>query len=121
MNLTIFVLRESSIPLLAIIIRFYPTGTADSALIYLCNVTEERREIPNPSVNLSLSNIPALGVPPGLNINAVDNQQQFFNVPTDDSVDDAYYYTLEVSPITGSVIVYDYAWGGGWDRKKDGE
>ena len=105
------------------LIRFYPTGTADSALIYLWNVTEGRREIPNPSVNLSLSNISALGVPPGLNINAIGDQTQFFNVPTggDDSPDDAYYYTLEVSPITGSVIVYDYAWGGGWDRKKDGE
>jgi type II secretory pathway pseudopilin PulG len=107
------------------LIRFYPTGTADAAMIYLWNVTEERREIPNPSPELSAANLANLGVPPGLIINNINDQTTFFRVPTDDSEDDAYYYTLVVNRLTGSVEVYDYAWGyngapNQWDRKKDG-
>ncbi len=104
-------------------IRFYPTGTADAAVIYLWNTTEARREIPNPNVNLSAANLSALGVPPGLSINTINNQTSFFSVPTEDSPDDAYYYTIVVNKLTGAVEVYDYAWGNGgsqWDRKKDG-
>ncbi len=105
-------------------IRFYPTGTADRAVIYLWNTTEARREIPNPNANLSAANLSALGVPPGLSLDVSNNQQTFFNVPSEDSPDDAYYYTLVVNRLTGAVEVYDYAWGNGgsqWDRKKDGE
>jgi hypothetical protein len=82
-------------------------------------------------VNLSAANLSKLGVPPGLKLDASNNQQTFFKVPTggDDSPDDSYYHTLVVSPLTGAVTVYDYAWGNGdmgggnwqWDRKKDGE
>ena len=104
------------------LIKFQPTGTADSAMIYIWNTTEERRELPSPTAGQTTSNIHKLGVPPGLLINNASNQAIFFEVPTDDSPADAYYYTLVVNPITGGVIVYDYAWGtGGWDRKKDGE
>lgn len=106
------------------LVKFYPTGTADEAMIYLWNTTEERRDIPNPSMNLSLSNIPALGVPPGLDINALNNQQAFYSVPSENSEFDVYYYTLVVNPLTGSVEIYDYAWGYGnpqWNRRKDGQ
>ena len=105
-------------------IRFYPTGTADRAVIYLWNTTEARREIPNPDTNLSAANLSALGVPPGLTLDpSLDSQVTFFSVPTDNSPDDTYYYTVVVNKLTGAVEVYDYAWsnGGGWDRKKDGE
>ena len=105
------------------IIRFYPTGTADRAVIYLWNTTEARREIPNPDTNLSAANLASLGVPPGLALHPSGNQGTFFSVSSDSSEDDAYYYTLVVNRLTGAIEVYDYAWGNGgsqWDRKKDG-
>lgn len=103
------------------LIRFEPTGTADEAVIYLWNISEERREIPAPDPTLVLSNFHNLGAPPGLNVN-LTQQSQFFTVASATSSYDAFYYTLVVNPITGGVTVYDYAWGdGGWDRKKDGE
>ncbi len=107
------------------LVKFQPTGTADSAEIYLWNVQDDRREIPGGTAAQALSNINALGVPPGLVINNASNQQVFFSLPSSDSPTDIYYYTLVVNPITGGVKVYDYAWddgsGSGWDRKKDGE
>lgn len=111
------------------LIRFYPTGTADPAMIYLWNITDERREIPNPTAELSAANLQNLGVPPGLSIHDINDQTIFFNLPSEDSEADSYYYTLVVNPLTGSVEVYDYAWGTGggtspnmrWDRKKDGD
>ena len=102
------------------LIRFQPTGTADRALIYLWNINESRSEIPNPTTAQALSNLPVLGVPPGLQINTLTDQRSFFNVPTAASTADSHYYTVVVNNITGSVTVYDYAWRGGWDRKKDG-
>ena len=92
-------------------------------MIYLWNITEGRREIPNPTAFLSAANLSKLGVPPGLSINDIDDQQAFFSVQSESSEEDAYYYTLVVNRITGAVEVYDYAWGYGnpqWDRKKDG-
>jgi prepilin-type N-terminal cleavage/methylation domain-containing protein len=106
------------------LIRFQPTGTVDGAMIYLWNVTEGRQELPASTDAHALSNLHALGVPPGLTINDATRQDQFFNVATSASEADSYYYTLVVNPITGGVMVYDYAWGTGsgiWDRKKDGE
>lgn len=111
------------------LVKFNQTGTADSAVIYLWNVKDERREIPGGTTAQALSNIHTLGVPPGLVIKNDDDQQAFFSLPTTDSPADIYYYTLVVNPITGGVKVYDYAWGTGasaspdyeWDRKKDGE
>jgi len=105
------------------VIRFYPTGTADAAMIYLWNTTEGRREIPNPTADLSAANLANLGVPPGLTVDASGNQLTYFDVTSPASEDDIYYYTLVVNRLTGSVEVYDYAWGYGspqWNRKKDG-
>ena len=107
------------------LIRFEPTGTADKALIYLWNIEDGRRALPAVTEPQSLSNLHTLGVPPGFLINA-NNQGTFFKLPDDESPDDAFYYTLAVSPITGTVTAYDYAWGTGattdeWDRKKDGK
>ena len=114
------------------LIRFYPTGTADAAMIYLWNTTEARREIPNPDTDLSATNLPNMGIPPGFLPNDNTDQTKFFRLPSSELADDSYYYTLVVSRITGSVTVYDYAWGIGeiedppgtffyeWDRKKDG-
>lgn len=108
------------------LVKFNQTGTADSAVIYLWNVKDERREIPGGTTAQALSNIHTLGVPPGLMIfGGATNQQAFFSLPSADSPADIYYYTLVVNPITGGVKVYDYAWDdgsdSGWDRKKDGE
>jgi hypothetical protein len=103
------------------LIRFQPTGTADRAVIYLWNITEERLEIPAPSLGMSLSNFHTLGVPPGLKINNPNAQSAFFTVQNAASTADSRYYTVVVNPVTGGVTVYDYAWGDGqWDRKKDG-
>ncbi|GAB4343649.1 MAG: hypothetical protein Kow0099_22280 [Candidatus Abyssubacteria bacterium] len=102
------------------LIRFWPTGTADPAVIYLWNITEGRQEIPAPTAAMALSNIDTLGVPPGLQLNNITSQTNFFTVPTANSPYDTYYYTLVVNSVTGGVRVYDYAWGDGWDRKKDG-
>jgi prepilin-type N-terminal cleavage/methylation domain-containing protein len=103
------------------LIRFEPTGTADRAVIYLWNTTEERREIPSPDPPLVVSNFHTLGAPPGLDINT-SQQDQYFTVADPASIYDVFYYTLAVNGITGGVTVYDYAWGDGqWDRKKDGE
>jgi hypothetical protein len=96
-------------------------------MIYIWNTTEERRELPSPTVGQTKSNIYKLGMPPGLSVKTQPfpppfyKQDDYFKVPTPISPADAYYYTLVVNPITGGVRVYDYAWGGGWDRKKDGE
>ncbi len=111
------------------LVKFQPTGAADSAIIYLWNTTEDRNELPNPTVGQMLSNLHALGVPPGLQLDPSNNQQTFFRLPNQASIADVYYYTLVVNPITGGITVYDYAWGEGggtapnkqWDRKKDGE
>jgi prepilin-type N-terminal cleavage/methylation domain-containing protein len=107
------------------LVTFNPTATASPAVIYLWNVTEERRELPSVSAAHALSNLDTLGVPPGLVINNANDQQTFFSLPTAASPDDSYYYTLVVNPITGGVTIYDYAWddgsGGGWNRRKDGE
>ena len=106
------------------LVRFRSTGTGDAAIIYLWNTKENRRELPNPTDGQTLSNLYALGVPPGLKINDPADQTQFFAVADPTSTDDSYYHTLVVNPITGSVAVHDYAWGYGtpqWDRKKDGD
>jgi prepilin-type N-terminal cleavage/methylation domain-containing protein len=112
------------------LIKFQPTGTADKAIIYLWNIEQDRQEIPTTTneemLALGLSNISKLGVPPGLIINDVNDQSIFFKLLNSASPADSYYYTLVVNPITGGVMVYDYAWGtgsgtDGWDRKKDGE
>ena len=102
------------------LIRFNPTGTADGASIYLWNIEDERGENPNPSDNETLANLHTVGVPPGLRLDPSKNQTTFFAVWDDESQYDNYYYTIVVNPITGGVAVYDYAWRGGWDRKKDG-
>jgi prepilin-type N-terminal cleavage/methylation domain-containing protein len=110
------------------LVKFWPTGTADHVIIYLWNVKDGRQEIPNPTVGMTLSNLHTLGVPPGLQLDDLNDQQSFFRLPSEVSTFDSYYYTIVVSSITGGVTVYDYAWGEGggtmpnmrWDRKKDG-
>ncbi len=110
------------------LVKFWPTGTADPAIIYLWNSKEGRQEIPNATTGMTLSNLHALGVPPGLQLDVLTDQQNFYRLPSDSSSFDSYYYTVVVNPITGNVTVYDYAWGEGggtaphmrWDRKKDG-
>ncbi|MBI5116838.1 type II secretion system protein [Candidatus Poribacteria bacterium] len=110
------------------LVKFRPTGTADPVIIYLWNTKEGRQEIPNPTVGMTLSNLHTLGVPPGLQLDDLNDQQSFLRLPSEVSTFDSYYYTIVVSSITGSVTVYDYAWGEGggttpnmrWDRKKDG-
>jgi prepilin-type N-terminal cleavage/methylation domain-containing protein len=102
------------------LIRFNPTGTADQAIVFLWNIEDERGEIPNPSPGEVLAGLDKLGIPPGLRLDPSGVQSTYFTVWDDESPTDEFYFTVVVSPVTGNVSVYDYAWRGGWDRKKDG-
>jgi hypothetical protein len=106
------------------LIGFEPTGTATAAVIYLWNVEDGRTPLPNPNNKQTVANLDTIGIPPGLTVAVpINDQRNYFSVGVEDSSDDAYYYTIAVSAITGNVTVYDYAWGTGtpqWDRKKDG-
>ena len=107
------------------IIRFGPQGNADRATIWLWNVSDGRAPLPGTVANAPASLV-GLGLPPGLSIQAINDQRNYFTVS--DQTQDGHYHTIDVNPVTGSVQVYDYARGTGtvgppndWDQDKYGE
>lgn len=108
------------------VIRFGPQGNADRASIWLWNLTDEGAPLPSSVAENSPVSLRRLGLPPGLTIQATDDQRNYFSVS--DQSKDTKYYTIEVNPVTGQAKIFDYARGTGtagppadWNAQKDGE
>lgn len=111
------------------VIRFGPQGNADRALIYLWNTEDGGAPLPQAFVSTK-PDMPAslvtLGLPPGLSLftnrdnsgniagDTGPTQRDYFTV-SDQSMD-SHYFTVEVSPVTGAVQIWDYARGQGLDE-----
>lgn len=107
------------------VIRFDPQGRSDRAVIWLWDAAEGGTPIPANIPNLPAS-LQAIGLPPGMSLmTAGRTQENYFTVT--DQTKDTNYYTIEVTPGTGAVQIYDYARGTGtvgpptdWNMAKDG-